>query len=158
QKWEEISQQERGLRIDLVARRHLADLDGLATQEKRFRELFEELARVGELPVTLQGLEAAAFEASRFEEVGGLLMARERFPALREQASQEPPQRFWSLFASVESRKVKDQLKKKPQTGEDRKLLVRKLLKDVAARLEQPNVVLRDQRVVCLDVVALYDK
>jgi serine/threonine-protein kinase len=157
QKWTDLPDRDRGLRIDLVAQRHLGDLKRLAGQEQQFRQVFEEVARTGQ-PPKLDGLEAAAFEALRFEKVGDLLMARDRFAALREQANKEPSQRFWGLYASVEGRKVKDQLKKKPQTGEDRKPLVRKLLKDVAARLEQPDVVLRDQRVVCLDVVALYDK
>jgi serine/threonine-protein kinase len=167
QQWDDVPERDRGLRIDLVARRHLADLDGLSATARGLQALFQELIRTGEEP-TLEPLQATVFAASRYEKVGDLLMAQEKLAGLveqltkeqaaRDQPSKESPQRSWLLFTSVELRRVKDELKKKPQTRQDRKAQIRKFVEGVAARLEQTDVVLREQRALCMHVIALYDK
>jgi serine/threonine-protein kinase len=139
-----------------VAEKHLKEWNGVDEIEEQFKRLYERIRNTGEEPSPTDDTEREAFLAWRAEssEVGDRGLAKSLYRSLREKLAKEPGMRQrWYLLAAWRKRKLEDEGTNKDQLKEK----VQKRLKVVG---EQQGRQIRklDAKLVCLDVVALYDQ
>ncbi len=139
-----------------VADKHLAEWNAVDQIEDLFKKMYDRIRNTGEEPSLTDDTEREAFLAWRAEisEVGDRGLAKSLYRSLREKLAKEPGMRQrWYLFAAWRKRKWGDEATNKDQLKEK----VHKHLNKVG---EQQGKKIRklDAKLVCQDVLALYDQ
>jgi serine/threonine-protein kinase len=135
----------------LVADRHLADLDALPKIAAGFEPWYTQSRDSGREP-ELPDADRKAFLAWRAEHLGDRRLARKLFAAIKTESEKEPARHRLYLFAAWRGKELAGGT---AQDAKDEEKVVRKKLDDAQAIVKNKGP-LRDARVICLDVLALY--
>jgi eukaryotic-like serine/threonine-protein kinase len=153
--WQQVKQT--GSRTwDLVADKHLDDLQALDGIEKQFQQHYERIhASEKEQPLAEPHLKQA-FLAWRA--ANGILedrrLARSLFESLKEETMNEAGQHRWYLYAAWNSKRFADANKDKNERREKAETLLNERRKERKAN-KAPKA---DVLLLCLDILALYEK
>jgi hypothetical protein len=146
-------------RWELVADNHLRMLDVIEKQDNVFEKPYAAMGKSGEEPA-LKAIPQQAFLAWRAWHFDDRLRARKLFNDLKketeEKTTADPGLYPWYLYAAWKGRQLEDSLDESPQTETHRKEQIQKQLKK-AQNDKQTNKV-SDALLICLDILALYEK
>jgi predicted Ser/Thr protein kinase len=155
--WNEVAKKEGSSRVGLAAAAHLRQLALVDTTEQTFAARRRTMRDSRTEPTGLDEFDQRAFLAWRQELLGDREGARGAYAVLREAADKEG-KRFWSLFAAIRERRLKDLLKKDPQDKEARIKAVNDVVAAAEAEVKTPKLARLDVRLPLQDVVAVYEK
>jgi serine/threonine-protein kinase len=139
-------------RWELIAHKHLQELEAAAALEPKFEERYKYIRlQRREIPPD-DKMEQQAFTAWRYGRFGDSQRARERFEELKSQTAAVPEQHAWYLYAAGKCNALKE--KSKPDSGKEqtREELVKEQLVDARDKEKSDLDALR----ICHDIIALY--
>ena len=154
EKWGQIKQGSSRI-WERVADKHLRELQALEQIDKECQLIYKQIHDSGEeqpLPGSQQQL---AFLAWRAQHFGDHRLARSLFQKLKEESAKESDTlRPFYLFAAWKNKELAD---KRPSKDEI-KNMVKKILESTDNKLGEKKINNADARMVCLNVLALYEK
>ncbi len=154
--WRQVLDREGAFGIGVVAQRHLAMLDAIDAEVKRFEELRQEAQRTREEPA-LEALPKKAFYAYRQEKLDDRLGARVSYQRLKQEAAGDQPQRFWQLLAAARIRLLNESLAERKQAEKERPDLILKKVTEARKKVGKGGVSQLPLRLLGQEVVLLYD-
>ena len=153
--WQQVKQG--GSRTwDLVADKHLNDLQALDSIDKQFQQLYERIHATGEEQSLGQPRLKQAFQAWRAEHcaIEDRRLARSLFQSLKEETMNDAGQHGWFLYAAWNGKKLADANKNKEEIKKKTEMLLNERRESLKANKAHKA----DAMLLCLDILALYEK
>jgi serine/threonine-protein kinase len=153
--WESVKQG--GSRTwELLAAKHLDELNSLEQLNNQFKQFHERIRSFGEEQPVADPQLRQAFLAWRAEhsELDDRGLARSLFESLKEETLSDSQHRLLYLYAAWKRRELADATRDKKEVEKN----ARKLLEETRTAREKEKIRKADALLVCLDIIALYEK